>query len=1740
MFVFKKRVLAYFVAAAGLHAAPQGLSVSHGEIQHSEIGTLTQLSCSDKAILNWDSFSLLENEAALFLQPTTQSVVINRVKGGMPSKILGELSANGRLVLINPQGIFVGNKAIVNTAGFIGSTLDVLDEHILNDHWEFFGDSDQKVVNYGKISAKGGDLYLIGRSLKNRGELKGSYVGLAAGQKILLVPEGNGRISIEVGEGFINDKGFIQANLIEMKANAPEALAIKTSGKLEATKSEERNGRIYLLAEEGVLEVGAKVKASKGECYCLGEKVGLTKEASIDLSSKQGGGNLFVGGSYQGKDPAIFASQLTFVEEGVVIDVSATERGHAGQAIFWSDGFTEMDGFVKATGGREGGNGGFIEVSGLKGFHFGGKTDRSAPLGDPGKLLLDPLSTVTISNSSDLNVSFASGVYTPTNMTVNIQASSLEDELNNGDVDILVLSSGPGAWIPGDGSIAVNADVNWSSTNKLSLRADTSLSITQNITNTSSSTGFVAMDFQANQGVTPNSGNFIGINVSGNVSSVGGDILMTGNSGVTTLGNPGIQITGTISTTSGAVTLNGTSETTSTGNSHGIVNFGLIESTGTANARAISLTGVGAVSSSSTGVNFASNGGITSSSANVNVTGQGSSTGSNNHGVLIEDTSFITVQQNGRIRIEGTGGEEGSGIVIDNGLLSTVNGNIRMTGTSGASDSTTYQGIYLTSGSSLTTTSGRMILNGVSQVTNSPTSAHGIFIEGSTITSTGSTTPKALLLTGTAGTGTDSNGIYWDTSTLSVVDADFIASGTASGGAGGGNAGIVAGGTLTSTGLGNITLTGLGASGGSDNHGISVTGDIGSQISGVTLIGTGGGEGSGVVVDAATVSTVSGALAMTGTSGVSNATAYQGIQFTNGATITTSLGDMTLTGTSQVTNSPASAHGILIEGSTLTSTGSGSAGTLMLTGTSGTGTDSSGIYWDTSTMSVVDADFEATGTASGGSGGGNTGITVDSPLTSTGAGSLLLTGKGGAGGGNNYGIYLLDDVTTTGAGGLTLRGTGGANGTGVQANGATVSTVTGPIAIRGVSGVENGTISCGILLQNSALLTTSLGSMDLFGLSRVTNSSSDANGILFESGSTLSSTGSGDAGILNLRGQGGQGSSCIGVLFDGAAVSVVDGDLVVVGIAGPSSGAGDNIGVYIGSPISSTGQGKISLTGTGGDNGPGDYGLLVFGTITLSGSGSCSLKGTGGANGDTNYGIQIVGDITNSGTGNLEISGFGGTKGDQNYGVFVQDSIASTSSGAITITGVGGDNGDSNIGVYVLDEGISSASGPLTVNATGGTNGVGNYGLFLTGNLGHIESGSGALSITGSSEGRGIFLTDSSFVESTSGAMNLQTFSDILLTENAKIIGGSGTLTVRSSGNLTIVGSSTAAGTTGITVGSGDAFVSAGDNLLLTGGSFANGNAQIGSPTISTSASLTFPSVGGHLLVYGGDTGSYAVIGHGSPTAGAVTFTGDISVQNVGNTITLLGAQNSGGSLGFAQIGHIDSAGSTLGGDINLTCGTSIVVEGGATDADAFARIGHGGHGNSPTLNASTMLLKAGLNIEMYSKVGDAQIVNGSGDLTLVVDNRFPSFPNFGRGRFILNSTLESTGELRIYTVLNEFNTINSLINGQTFVHGTFGVDNPQEQYDIYFPDGTYSTAAFRIYYKLGILFQAHGGYLLSQANVEMSDLLPIFRYMRLPFYPWHHPSLCTYDYELYCDPSFDPYGSFIFEDDLYWIGAAR
>lgn len=483
---------------------------------------------SNGANLHWQDFSIQQGQIVHFAQEHAKSVVYNRVVGPVKSVIDGILSSNGRVFLINPNGVHVNANALVETAGFIASTLDIT----LNEEGYFFQNPGKgEIVNDGTIKCPNGDVIFIANTIRNQGSCEGHFIGLIADQEVVIKPHDTKHIYIKTDHCSTDESCY--------------ETAIHTGGLLSASSFEKKNGRIFLMAKEGTSQVDGVIQSESGEVRVLGKEVILTEKAVIDVSGKAGG-DVLIGGSYQGSNPEIFNAKSTTAAVGSVVKANSTDAGNGGFVIYWSDGITTVGSQTDVSAGPNGGDGGFIEVSGEKNFFYRGISDRRAPLGKCGTILFDPEADVTVSGAADSNIVGAPN-YLPTDSPANILNTGLQTELGLGDVTIT--TNGPAVTMTGNGDLDFTAAVTWNGPGSLTCTVGRDATISAPITNTGTSGG-LTINAQRT------------IEISDNISLNGGDVTLTGGLGFPTDSYTAVTQTGFtgISTTqNGRVTITGTS-----------------------------------------------------------------------------------------------------------------------------------------------------------------------------------------------------------------------------------------------------------------------------------------------------------------------------------------------------------------------------------------------------------------------------------------------------------------------------------------------------------------------------------------------------------------------------------------------------------------------------------------------------------------------------------------------------------------------------------------------------------------------------------------------------------------------------------------------------------------------------------------------------------------------------------------------------------------------------------------------------------------------------------------------------------------------------------------------------------------------------------------------------------------------------------------------------------------------------
>src|SRR3569833_2259003 len=114
---------ALMLPAPSARAGPAGGTVVEGAATISQGGTATNINQStNKAIINWQGFSVGANESVNFYQPGASSVTLNRVIGNETSVINGALNANGNVFFVNSAGVVFGKGSQVNVGGLVAST----------------------------------------------------------------------------------------------------------------------------------------------------------------------------------------------------------------------------------------------------------------------------------------------------------------------------------------------------------------------------------------------------------------------------------------------------------------------------------------------------------------------------------------------------------------------------------------------------------------------------------------------------------------------------------------------------------------------------------------------------------------------------------------------------------------------------------------------------------------------------------------------------------------------------------------------------------------------------------------------------------------------------------------------------------------------------------------------------------------------------------------------------------------------------------------------------------------------------------------------------------------------------------------------------------------------------------------------------------------------------------------------------------------------------------------------------------------------------------------------------------------------------------------------------------------------------------------------------------------------------------------------------------------------------------
>ncbi|KAF1036322.1 MAG: Heme/hemopexin-binding protein [Burkholderia lata] len=298
-------------AALPAFALPTGETIMSGQadIVRTDGGrTMNINQHTDKLITNWQDFSVGGGERVNFHQPNSQSLALNRVIGTNGSRIDGQISANGRVFLVNPNGVLFGSGAQVNVGGLVASTQNLSDADFLAGNYRFSGSSTQSVTNDGTITATdGGSVALLGARVANNGTIQAKLgsIALGAGNAFTVNFDGSGLLNLQVDGGAVDAQasngGLLKADGGEVLMTARAAgnllgAVVNNTGTIEARGLSSRGGKITL--DGGTVNVGGKLDASTAEAGApvgsvatRGERVDIANDTIVDTRAGNTAGN---------------------------------------------------------------------------------------------------------------------------------------------------------------------------------------------------------------------------------------------------------------------------------------------------------------------------------------------------------------------------------------------------------------------------------------------------------------------------------------------------------------------------------------------------------------------------------------------------------------------------------------------------------------------------------------------------------------------------------------------------------------------------------------------------------------------------------------------------------------------------------------------------------------------------------------------------------------------------------------------------------------------------------------------------------------------------------------------------------------------------------------------------------------------------------------------------------------------------------------------------------------------------------------------------------------------------------------------------------------------------------------------------------------------------------------------------------------------------------------------------------
>jgi hypothetical protein len=1341
----------------------------------------------------------------------------------------------------------------VDTAGFTASSLRMTDADALAARMRF-GDgtaSSAGVSVNGSVLARSGDVVLLGGSVTTGADTliqspNGSTI-LAAGQQIELTGRGleGIRLQVQAPADSVVNLGTLKGDAVGIFAGT-----LKHSGVIQASSAALQGGKVVLKAVGDVYVQGSgKILATGGTDQTggtvdvLGQRVAVLDQAVIDVSGGQGGGTVRIGGDYQGKNADVPNAQISYFGPQATIKAGATGQGDGGRVIVWADDTTRAYGSISATGGEQGGNGGFVETSGKRALDVAGiRVSTAAPKGSSGNWLLDPGQVDIVASGSPVNIG-AGPIFAPLSAAVStLVVSDLNTALASNDVTIATAGGSGGT---GNITLETGVSINFAAggARSLTLMAENNIVLKGSIENASTGFGQLLVKLDAgNQVQTPVGGTFTlqaASPASARIVIEGGKtwenvglLNLTGSVDVRLLATNGtdgatFHNTGTVNAT--GATSNFVFQGSSTLAS--ISNDGAFSVSGNRTFEAKYKQGSGGQLTITDGTLSMQNldqvkGTVTLNSTNAAATLWVSEihNGSNE----FVGTTFNVGGSNAKtIEVSSPGSYSPKasfkGVSASNvDLLVGNKGSIAIESDVGCSEPTLCVSAFKTATFSGGTV-GKLdaISNGAFTV-----AAGNITVPSSGVTYTGNAAYVASGLVTVSDVNTNGANLTFESTAGDVaLDGNITHSASASKDLkvkAAGSITLAAGKSIDATsGTGALNVT-LNADTDATPGGAIVLNSgssIKSKGGGITL---GGGAApattpaigvvanqDGVYLNTAMLESGAGNISIRGTAASGTVTGKAGVSIVD-STVKATSGSITLVGGGGGSSGYSDKYGVYLAMGTLES----DTGNITLTGTGGTGGNSNnfGVYLDGGIVRTnISGAISITGDNSGIAATGDTNIGVKLKGGSSGsgltvsavAGSISLLGKGVGSGTSSYGVYAAGEASnpvtigSTGAASISITGTS----VGTTSNGIQLDAGLAPITVGGATASGNITFSVdgaaitsrdiafgpNILVQSSGTLTikpgtdsTSIGVGTVAGVDRLYLSSTDI--ASFHDGFSEIIIGSGtQSGALNVEGATFTDNL---TLKTGAGAITIGSTSVGTNALKLDAGAGgiSGNGVTAASMTANTLGGGLALTG---NNVLGGVTLNAANGINFNNLAPFTLNATaGGVMSITASGNVLIGGGGVTGAG-VSITSSGAITHDANSGII--DTSASNGPIYLKGTSIGATGSNLNIGVNPGSGSVEliATSGGIHAQQTDGVLTLSNYFVSAVGSSQDISLASASGKVAGGIVGNfGGFLTGT-LVSTGPNVYGDNTTDDNISLYAPALSGGSGTINLTGGANKT-------------------------------------------------------------------------------------------------------------------------------------------------------------------------------------------------------------------------------------------------------------------------------------------------------------------------------------------------------------------